>query len=139
MKEVALAEDHSIRTISVLNLMNQNRNKDINFSMGKSEQLLKDWVEEGYFYMKDGHVFFGVRSVAEFGEFLRNKFNVDNCHLCKAILLKVGGIIIFILPRLRLTNLTLSGSRLYWGYVQRSFSRELHSQVYGEKYEMSQV
>lgn len=110
MKEVALAEEHSIRTISVLNLMNQNRNKDINFSMGESEQLLQDWVEEGYFYVKDGHVFFGVRSVAEFGEFLRNKFNVDSCHLCKAILLKVGGNAFFFVVRLRLTNSILSGS-----------------------------
>lgn len=89
MKEIALAEDHSLQTINVLNLMNQNRSKEVNFSISKSEKMLNDWIEEGYFHMKNGLVYLGVRSVAEFGEFLRNKFNVDNCHLCKAILLQV--------------------------------------------------
>lgn len=89
MKEMAMAEEHSLRKISVLNIMNPNRNKDVNLTMGQLEKLLTDWIEEGYFYEQNGHVYFGVRSVAEFGEFLRNKFNVDSCHLCKTVLLKV--------------------------------------------------
>lgn len=89
MKEIALAEDHSVRTILILNLMNQNQGKDVSFSMTKAEKLLNCWIEEGYFYSINGSVYFGVRSVAEFGEFLRNKFNIESCHLCKAILLKV--------------------------------------------------
>jgi len=86
IKEISLADDHSMPTISVLNLMNQNRNKD--FSMSKSEKMLKDWIEEGYFYSRGGVMYLGVRAVAEFGEFIKSKFNVDCCHLCKAILLK---------------------------------------------------
>lgn len=92
MKEIALASDYSVRTISVLNLMNQNHqngNKDVAFTLSKSEKMLNDWVEEGYFYLKNGIVYLGVRSVAEFGEFLRSKFNVDCCQLCKAVMLKV--------------------------------------------------
>lgn len=84
-----MAEEHSIRKISVLNIMNPSRSKDANLSMSQLEKLLKDWIEEGYFYEQNGHVYLGVRSVAEFGEFLRSKFNVDSCHLCKSILLKV--------------------------------------------------
>ncbi len=85
-----MAEEHSIRTISVLNLMNQNRgNRDITLSMNQLEKLLQDWIEEGYFYQENGEIYIGVRSVAEFGDFLRNKFNVDSCHLCKTVLLKV--------------------------------------------------
>lgn len=89
MKELALAEDHSLRTIFVLNLMNQSRSKDVIFPMSKSETILNDWIEEGYFYSNNGLIYLGVRSVAEFGEFLRNKFNIENCFLCKAILIKV--------------------------------------------------
>ncbi|KAG4071730.1 hypothetical protein HA402_011884 [Bradysia odoriphaga] len=88
MKEVAMAEEHSLRKISVLNIMNPNRNKDVNLTMTQLEKLLNDWIEEGYFYEQNGHVYFGVRSVAEFGEFLRSKFNVDSCQLCKSVLLK---------------------------------------------------
>lgn len=89
MKEIALANDHSVRTIAVLNLMNQGVNKDVTFTLSKSEKMLNDWMEEGYFYVHSGIVYLGVRAVAEFGEFLRSKFNVDCCQLCKAILLKV--------------------------------------------------
>lgn len=89
MKAIALDEDHSVRQISVLNLMNENRNKD--FTMSRAEKLLDQWIEEGYFYSINGMVHFGVRAVAEFGEFLRNKFSetVASCFLCKTALFKV--------------------------------------------------
>lgn len=84
-----MADDYSIRTMTVLNLVNPNRNRDLNISMNQLQKLLEDWIEEGYFYSKNGLVYFGVRSVAEFGESLRTKFNVDDCQLCKTVLLKV--------------------------------------------------
>lgn len=110
-----MAEEHSLRKISVLNIMNPNRNKDVNLSMTQLEKLLKDWIEDGYFYESNGHVYFGVRSVAEFGEFLRSKFNVDSCHLCKAVLLKVTTTAFLVSVRTRLRLIvcyTISGRRL---------------------------
>lgn len=89
LKEIALSDDHSVRTISILNLMNQNRNKDSSFTMGDAEKFLEDWIEEGYFHSMDGLIYFGIRSIAEFGEFLRTKFNLDGCALCKTVLVKV--------------------------------------------------
>lgn len=89
MKEISLASDHSLSMINILNLMNRSGNKDPKFTMSKAEKLVNDWIEEAYFYNDNGIVYLGVRSVAEFGDFLRTKFNVDSCYLCKAILLKV--------------------------------------------------
>ncbi|KAJ6642179.1 Non-structural maintenance of chromosomes element 1 like [Pseudolycoriella hygida] len=86
VKEISLAEDNTIRMIQVLNLMNQNQNT--NFSMSKSEKILNDWIEEGYFYSDKGCIYLGVRLVAEFGEFLRDKFQMNTCDLCKEVLLK---------------------------------------------------
>lgn len=95
MREIALAEDHSMGMIAVLNLTNQIENRDVNFTMMKVEKLVDYWVEEGYFYMVEGIVYLGVRAVAEFGAYLRSKYNVDKCDLCNAIWLKVKRNIIF--------------------------------------------
>uniref|UniRef100_A0A8D8ALZ2 Non-structural maintenance of chromosomes element 1 homolog n=2 Tax=Culex pipiens TaxID=7175 RepID=A0A8D8ALZ2_CULPI len=48
----------------------------------RAEELLDEWTRAGYFYPEsNGTWILGVRTVAEFGQFLREKFE-DKIHVC---------------------------------------------------------
>lgn len=93
--EAIVQEDNStITMIRAVNLStpfaaSQATSKKI--SKARAQELIDEWKTVGYFISDDDVLSLGPRTIAEFGETLRNKFPdyVWGCHLCKQISTKV--------------------------------------------------
>nr|XP_019536849.2 non-structural maintenance of chromosomes element 1 homolog [Aedes albopictus]XP_029735109.1 non-structural maintenance of chromosomes element 1 homolog [Aedes albopictus] len=88
LHELACTEHHRIQQIACLNLTANVVASGEPLTKGRAEELIDDWLEEGYLALTKKDIGFGPKTMVEFDRYLLNNFpdHIDTCRLCKEVL-----------------------------------------------------
>ncbi|CAD6992324.1 unnamed protein product [Ceratitis capitata] len=89
---MAVQDDYGISWLEMYNLPSLTQTVKKNLPKMHIQDLIKKWIDQGYFIEKDDKIYFGPRMLVEYANHLKTHFSeyIKDCSLCKNVVLWVS-------------------------------------------------
>ncbi|CAD6992323.1 unnamed protein product [Ceratitis capitata] len=86
---MAVQDDYGISWLEMYNLPSLTQTVKKNLPKMHIQDLIKKWIDQGYFIEKDDKIYFGPRMLVEYANHLKTHFSeyIKDCSLCKNVVL----------------------------------------------------